>query len=954
MASVPCPDAATVVAFVEHTLSGAERAAVESHVFECESCREAIAHAVAATDANRPRSIGRYRLEHVIGRGGMGVVWRAWDPALERPLAIKLLRSEIADGAARLLREARALAKLQHPHVIAVHDVGEATNGDVFIATELISGEPLSQWQRGRPVPAILDAYAQAARGLAAAHALGIVHRDVKPSNIFVGDDGRVRVGDFGLATWEREVVPSGEGDSKTPANADVTRSGQIVGTPAYMAPEQRAGKPVDARADQFSLCLALVEALTGTRPEASTAAPELSRSNVAAPWTVIARGLAIDPAARHRDLAPIIAALAPRPARRWPYVAFSVAVAGAIGGAVLLRAGGGDACNARPPAIAVDRAALISAFHATKLAYADDAAARTLAGLDAFAARFAAEDREACHAHAERRSLCLGHVRDQANALVAAISAQPDPLTIQRAAASVRGLPDPDLCAAPAALAEQAFPAEPARANAIDAAVAHAAALRRLGKLSDARTAVDAALGDARAANYLPAIAEALHERGTILHAQGNAGAEQSLVDALAAAAAAHADLEAARIAALLVEVVGDKRTTGDPAAAERQASLARAAIVRAGGDRYLDGVVERGLGHTDQQAQHYATALAHYQRAEELHRAIGALDDVDFDRRAEVMALGSLDRIDDATRVSDAVLASDRANLGPKHPKTISDISNQGVLLFKAGRFAAAATTLEAALALDEEVFGKASVQAAQLRAQLGGAYLALGRLAEAEPMFRDAVSVLAATRPAADPELRGERMNLAAIRILLGNYRDAEADLIALGEAARAAGVRESLGLVLQNLGDAYVRDGKPALALAAARDALAADAPGSLRAAEAHVTLGSAQLALGKRAGAIGEYETAIRMFETVAGKDTAELGEPLTALGELRGDRAMLARAIGLLAGGDPVDLARARLALGTLTGSRADVAAADVLLRAAGPRAALRRTAVEAWLAAHP
>ena len=130
----------------------------------------------------------------------MGVVWAAWDPMLERRVAIKLMRPEVGEhGPARLLREARALAQLQHPNVVAVHDVGEH-EGEVFLATELVDGEPLDRWQVGRGADAIVEIYVQAARGLAAAHAIGLVHRDIKPSNIFVAKDGRARVGDFGLA----------------------------------------------------------------------------------------------------------------------------------------------------------------------------------------------------------------------------------------------------------------------------------------------------------------------------------------------------------------------------------------------------------------------------------------------------------------------------------------------------------------------------------------------------------------------------------------------------------------------------------------------------------------------------------------------------------------------------------------------------------------------------------
>ena len=309
-----CPGDDTLIALVEHVLDPTRVAALADHVDGCERCRSTIGHLVAVDSKPKSSQVGRYHLEEQLGAGGMGVVWAAWDPKLERRVAIKLLRPEVGEhGPARLIREARALAQLQHPNVVAVHDVGEH-DGEVFLATELVDGEPLDRWQRAHSTGEILDAYIQAARGLAAAHAMGLVHRDVKPSNILVARDGRVRVGDFGLARL-------GPGEAASPRGelgvADVlTREGDVVGTPAYMAPEQRAGKPVDGRADQYALCVALAEALGGKRPDPDAPAdtlgaidPQLARS--------LARGLRRDPLARFPDMNALAEALLIRPFRR-------------------------------------------------------------------------------------------------------------------------------------------------------------------------------------------------------------------------------------------------------------------------------------------------------------------------------------------------------------------------------------------------------------------------------------------------------------------------------------------------------------------------------------------------------------------------------------------------------------------------------------------------------------
>ena len=230
---------------------------------------------------------GRYKLVEKLGVGGMGVVYLAEDPQLGRRVAIKLMEPKTSgtqtasDGQARLLREAQALAQLSHPNVIAVHDVGTCAD-QVFIAMEYVEGSTLRQWlaERKRTWREVLSMFTQAGHGLAAAHAAGIVHRDFKPDNVLVGNDGRVRVLDFGLA---RPAQPSGNeelhtadgqslADTKTTPRlamlgVTVTEQGKFLGTPAYMAPEQLMGERVDEKADQYSFCAALFQALYGTLP---------------------------------------------------------------------------------------------------------------------------------------------------------------------------------------------------------------------------------------------------------------------------------------------------------------------------------------------------------------------------------------------------------------------------------------------------------------------------------------------------------------------------------------------------------------------------------------------------------------------------------------------------------------------------------------------------------------
>jgi serine/threonine protein kinase len=236
---------------------------------------------IAATGAAHPPIArgtvidGAYRIERAIGEGGMGVVYLARDVRLERDVAIKLGSSVSTAALARAGREALALARLSHPNVVAVFQIGEV-GGRLYIAMEHVAGGNARQWvaASSRGWREIVALYAAAGDGLAAAHAAGLVHRDVKPDNVLVGDDGRPRVADFGLARGA--VSTDGAPDAAMPSSESVTQTGTILGTPAYMAPEQLAGEDLDPRADQFSFCASLWEALFGTRPFAGKTPQEI------------------------------------------------------------------------------------------------------------------------------------------------------------------------------------------------------------------------------------------------------------------------------------------------------------------------------------------------------------------------------------------------------------------------------------------------------------------------------------------------------------------------------------------------------------------------------------------------------------------------------------------------------------------------------------------------------
>jgi hypothetical protein len=281
----------------------------------------------------RGTRIGRYEVEHLLGRGAFGAVYAGKDPELGRPIALKLLQTLPTDGDAmaesRFLREAQSLARVSHPNVVAIFDSG-VWQGRVFIAMERVDGTNLAAWldERPRSIAEIVDVFLAAGRGLGAAHAVGLVHRDFKPANVLVSNDGKVKVSDFGLARpmGPGFVAPepaSQGGPGSSDSSAPLTQAGAVLGTPPYMAPEQHLGTDVDARTDQFAFCASLYEALYGRRPFGGSYAQlrdDILHGRVRPPpptarvpatlHQIVLRGLAVLPGERWPTLEALLQAL--------------------------------------------------------------------------------------------------------------------------------------------------------------------------------------------------------------------------------------------------------------------------------------------------------------------------------------------------------------------------------------------------------------------------------------------------------------------------------------------------------------------------------------------------------------------------------------------------------------------------------------------------------------------
>lgn len=550
--------------------------------------------------------VGPYEIVELIGRGGSGVVYRAYDARLSRAVALKFIAS--ADGSvprgtrARLLREAQILARLSHPNVVAAYDIGNH-DGHVYIVMELIDGAPLSEWlRRSHSRPELLEVLIAAGRGLAAAHAAGVVHRDFKPANVMVSRDGRVRVVDFGLAR-SSGGESLGEGCDASDADLDrgepglawagagvslaPTRSSAWSGTPGYIAPEQLLGKAADSCSDQFSYAVTAFVALVGAKPYPDWLAAHESTLEraVARAWPpsvprklrrIIDRGLAVRAEDRHASVAAMVAELerAASPLRRRPVV-LGLAAAACASLAVASVASRDDASKAMCSIDASElrdvwgparRAAVEQAFRQTGRSNSGEAFELVSRRLDAFEAQWLAIRRDSCEAtHVRReqpervmalRTSCLHRAREAAKTLVNALS-EVDAAMLDAAAGSLP--PSLAACAETAVHDADAGPTDPAlraKVDEVELGIAVTAALITAGRGPQAIERATRTLELARSTGYPRATAAA-----TAQFARASMAAARTLEEKTAAEA-------------LLREVIQSAAAAGDGALVARTSS--------------------------------------------------------------------------------------------------------------------------------------------------------------------------------------------------------------------------------------------------------------------------------------------------------------------------------------------------------------------------------------------
>ena len=780
-------------------------------------------------------AVSRYVILYEVGAGGMGVVYAAFDPQLNRKIALKILvpkkkqRKRSADQAAtRLMREAQAIARLSHPNVVNVYDVGRHRES-VFVAMEFIEGVTLTRWleQEDRSLADIRRIFAAAGRGLAAAHEAGLVHRDFKPDNVLVSADGRVRVLDFGLARADPthashlshisqvshvSDIPDEEDDDdfigdgvphvRDLGESDVlssplTLDDTVVGTPRYMAPEQHAGVGVDARSDQFSFCVALYQALYGQEPFPANRLHDLVRLKQRGTIADIPPDANTPPWLT--DL--VLRGLSPRPVshggrrRRFSFIGGAVLLAAVTAAAGHQLGSGERLCQdseAHLEGLWDDerRQTIESAILGTGLPYAEHTWGEVERRVDADLEQWVTTHRDTCEATRVRgeqsdelldlRMQCLDDHLGEVRAMLDVLS-ESDPAVVQRAVGVVSGLPSLERCANVEQLRARLPPPEDeatkARVEEVRDLMRQSQASRAVRRMEEARRLAEQALGEAEALGYEPLRVEALAALGVVLE---NAGeypeSEAHLREAMWAALRIGHDHVASRAAIQLVSVVGDRLARYDEGLTWAEQAEA-----------WLDHMGEEGAarislfnnqGNVWHRKNDNEKALDYYQRAIALREQLSGDDGpaLAIERVNLGNAQMALGRYDDAVASYQQSEASLRRALGSGHPQIAMAVASLGVVFNAMGRFDEALVQHRRALPDFEAWLGPEHLFVATTISNIAVALHGLDDLDGALQQFRRAQQLLEKSLGPEHPQVAAALHNLGAVRKDQGLYDEA----------------------------------------------------------------------------------------------------------------------------------------------------------------------------------
>ncbi|HEY1550319.1 MAG TPA: serine/threonine-protein kinase [Kofleriaceae bacterium] len=846
-------------------------------------------------DLDRGSVVGRYIILDVVGQGGMGVVYAAYDPELERKVAIKLLQAKTgsvgssAGGQAWLQREAQAQAKLAHPNVLSVYDVGTLADDRVFVAMELVEGETLRAWldRADRSWQHVLDVVAAAGAGLAAAHRAGLVHRDFKPENVLVGSDGRARVMDFGLAH---------ERDAEMPPGSD---SGNVIGTPAYIAPELYAAKPATAASDQFALGVTLYTALFGGKPYAKEAfqlprapgvepkSPPASSRVPARIQRAVMRAVAIDPAARWPSVDALLGELAIEGSSTRRRVIAGSITFGLAGALVATLAFGHHADDVGCSARSLDgiwdvpiRLAVHTGFLGVKAPYAESSFHAVAGALDKYTSEWTEASIESCRATRLRgeqseatqtlRQACLDARLEQVRDL-AQLLESPSRAVLDKADAAVQAL-DPVRSCADVRILTDAAPTDPIAIrdyNAQELKLALARAQLAAGLLVASLGTAQGVLSKAHELHVDGLAADAQLVRGTVLMAAGNIDqALAALQDSTWTGIAAHRDDVVTRSALVAAGLMVDQQSKPD--AAQVWIDLSTATSARS----------------------EFFRELLRTERLE-VQGAISA-------SRGELEA--AIKTHEEAIVAAQHAFGADSTSLWQPEEMLATTMG-------RAGAWVAAIPHLEHALAMREQTVGPDHPDVALLLSNLGACYDHAGDSKRARDAFERALAIRERTYGPSSPFLVATLNNLADFKRKSGDLDGAVADIArAKAIAIRVPGTTSPLYHVVATT-EAEVLSSQGNVAAARAAFDAAIDLEQKTTSPVLATTLASrAELELAQHAyaDAIALDERSIIAFETMGGKDALDLWRPLAGLAtakravDPRADvRAILTRAVAI-------------------------------------------------------
>ncbi|MEM9459578.1 MAG: serine/threonine-protein kinase [Myxococcota bacterium] len=861
-------------------------------------------------DSGQPTHLGRYVVLQEVGRGGMGVVWTAYDPKLDRKVAIKLLSGSPRAGTrqARFIREAQALAKLNHPNIVTVHDV-DTHDGQLYMAMELVDGQTLRRWlKKRRSWREIVEVFEQAGQGLAAAHAADITHRDFKPSNVLIARDGRVKVLDFGLAKHmgrdpldddEREFhssitdpnqgnpgrsrrnrsAPSGNEDPPaarpklrertlhsdedimevigSSAGVKLTKVGRIVGTPAYMAPEQypSLGRyELGPWTDQFSFGVALYEALYGDLPFAGNDLLETHtniqagrireprRDDTVPGWIfrLLQRALREDPAERFRSMDALLEALRADPAKKTRRIAMGL---GALGLVALSSFGMVQALTKEEPVPCqgaqehlrgiwdeATRASVRQGLVGTKLPYAADTARRVGIRLDDYAEAWVEQRTSVCEATRIRgeqsetlldvRMTCLDRRLSELGALVRVLGA-PEAQTVSQAVAMAAKLRPPEVCASAQPGVENAVPEDPKRRTrflAIQAQLDEAQALMEAGRHAQAREKAAAAGQEAARQGFRQLLAQARINEGSTHERLRQADQAQHLLQEGIMLAS---EVEDARTEVLawieLLSVVGVQSEERQLATAWRFA--AEAALQRAGAPKDLEFRLQLNIAAVMLNQNRFDEATRVNEEALRIALEVGGYGSLQHAR-----VLNNLGII--AGHQADWILAERRLResydlkkelLGPDHPEVagngmnLANVQGQYAKTMSETNPTASERAYDEAERLYEQIisfcertYGPTSHKVARTLAMLGLVQRNRGDLAKARHSYERALTVLRGLS-GFEGDLARSLNNIAQLDLAEKNYEQAETHH------------REALAIQLGKYGESNLSVGRTRLQL-----------------------------------------------------------------------------------------------------------------------------------------